>query len=296
MLRTLQTFAWLIIAAWLLWPAAIVAQSGLELPAVPEDRSFFQDYANVIASVEARRTIGELQRVAFEEHDTPIMVVTIASMARYGGSEYSIERFAYEWFNKWQIGKRGKDGELINRGILLLVSDGDRKARIELGADWGSRFDRKAARIMSEQIVPRFKKGDFPGGVLEGVKALASMAEEGPQASESVVDRASSVLHSVSGNNMLTPLPTWGILALFGVGVLVVIASFFVEPARRNTVLLVGVAMMIAAVLLWVVLAIVAFLNRDKLGAASVSGGGFSSDGGFSSGGFSGGGGATGSW
>ena len=294
-MQMLRTFTWLI-AAWLLWPAATLAQSGLTLPAVPENRNFIQDYANVIVSGAALRTMGELQRVAFEQHDTPVMVVTVSSMAQYGGSGYSIERFAQEWFNNWQIGKRGKSGELINRGILLLVSKEDRKARIEFGADWGNRFDAKAAIIMSEQIVPKFKKGDFSGGVLEGVKALASMAEKGPQASESIGDRASSVLHEVSGNNMLTPLPIWAILGLFGVGVLLVIASFFVEPARRNTVLLAGVGMMIAAVLFWVVLAILAFLNRGALGSGSASSGGFSNDGGFSSGGFSGGGGATGSW
>jgi len=290
-----RTFTWLI-AAWLLVPAATFAQSGLTLPVAPKDGNFIQDYASVIAVAKARQTIGDLQRIAFEQHDTPIMVVTIASMPHYGGSGYSIERFANEWFNNWQIGKRGKSGELINRGILLLVSEGDRKARIELGADWGNRFDGKVALIMNEHIVPRFKKGDFPGGVVEGVKALASMAEKGPQASESVVDRASSALQNASGNNLLTPLPIWGILALFGGGLLVVIASFFVEPSRRNTVLLAGVGMMIAAVLFWVVLAILAFLNRDRFGAASNSSGGFSNEGGFNSGGYSGGGGATGSW
>jgi uncharacterized protein len=64
---------------------------------------------------------------------TPIIVVTIESMANHGGADMRIETFATLLFNQWQIGHESIGEEYWNTGILLLVSKGDRKARIELG-------------------------------------------------------------------------------------------------------------------------------------------------------------------
>jgi uncharacterized protein len=60
--------------------------------------------------------------------------------------------------------------------MLLLVSKGDRKARIELGASWARRKDDEARRVLAEQVIPRFRQGDFSGGILEGVRGLQAVA------------------------------------------------------------------------------------------------------------------------
>ena len=61
--------------------------------------------------------------------------------------------------------------------MLLLVSRGDRKARIEIGAAYGSSRDRDAGRIV-DNMVPFFRKGDYPGGIALGVTSI--LADFGP--------------------------------------------------------------------------------------------------------------------
>lgn len=286
------------------WPAvwmaaaaivALFASGGvaaeLDLPDIPEDKNFVQDYAELLDG-ETESRIGSLQKTAFQEHDTPIIVVTIGSMAEYGGAGYSIERFAAAWFNHWEISKRGESDEFINQGILLLISEGDRKARIELGADWGRAWDAHCARIMADRIVARFKQGEFGEGTLAGVEALAKMAELGPEA-EPPGGLPAFLPDSLDEKPLATtPLPTWGIgLMLIG-GVALIVLSF-VFPEHRKWLLIAGIGLIVAALVLWVVLAVLAVFLRGKGGGG---GGGFSSGGGFGGGGFSGGGGASGSW
>ncbi len=196
---------------------------------------------------------------------TPIIVVTIPSMADYGGRNLRIETFARLLFDQWQIGiaKLGKAN--WNTGILLLVSVGDRRARIELGAGWRHDNDQIAQQIMDEQIIPHFKQGDYAGGIAAGVKALDAMARGKP-------------LPTV-------PRPWWHYAAVAGAIGLFIFT--IVSLMRRG-----------ASGWAWLfwggVFALVGYLLYTILTSSSSSGGGFS--GGSFGGGFSGGGGASGSW
>ena len=97
-------------------------------------------------------------------------------MAEYGGGGLRIETFARLLFDQWQVGIAKLGNQNWNTGILLLVSVGDRKSRIELGAGWGREKDQLCQQIMDERIVPEFKQGDFNGGISAGVEALEAMA------------------------------------------------------------------------------------------------------------------------
>lgn len=268
--------------------------AGLQIPPIPEDQVFVQDYANIL-SEEAKNKLANLQKMAFENNDVPIIVVTIQSMSNYGGAGYSIERFAFEWFNAWQISKRGQSDELINKGILLLVSVGDRKARIELGNDWGKKWDGYCAAIMNRKIVPQFKKGNYPDGIVGGVEALAVMSKQEPE-SQPPID-FSEILSSKPIPT--SPLPLWGtIIAICG-GIALIVGSLFVPDKKIAKYMMVfGIVLIASAILFWIALFILAMLfggkNRGR-GGGGFSGGGFSG-GGFGGGGFSGGGGASGSW
>ena len=94
-------------------------------------------------------------------------------MASYGYQQPNIAPFATEWFNRWKIGTENSNGK--NQGILLLISVGDRKARIALGADWGRNFDDHCQVIMDDVMIPYFKKGDYSSGIAAGVDALLRM-------------------------------------------------------------------------------------------------------------------------
>ena len=164
---------------------ALPVYADLEIPPVPGPLEFLHDYAGVIKP-QHEEAIGKLQKAAFEQYDTPIVVVTINNMKRYGGlpagGATEMKRFAFNWFNKWQIGKRGAEGEFINKGMLVMISVGDREGRIELGAEWGRARDAHCAKIMQSVMIPRFKKGNYSGGIHAGsveLSRLAQMSAEG---------------------------------------------------------------------------------------------------------------------
>ena len=270
--------------------------AGIKIPAPPAEDYPTADYAELLDEAQEKK-LHQVQLASYHEQNTPIVVVTINSMREYGPKDWSIERFGYTWFNKWQIGKRGAEGELINRGILLLVSVGDRKARIELGADWGRDWDKHCSVIMNTRIVPRFKKGDFAGGIESGVQALAEMAGTPPGQAAPRSSSGRSYRSSRSSGQRLPTLPTGLVIVCVIVGIALIGLSFK-YPKNQKGLLIAGVVLIAAGLLTYlVVLALFLFVNM-KGGGGGGGGGGWSGGGGggFSSGGFSGGGGASGSW
>jgi uncharacterized protein len=181
-------------------------------------------------------------------------VVTINSLAGHDAVTLSIEQYATALFDNWGIGWQDR-----NYGILLLISNGDRKARIELGADWGREFDYQAQQVMDELIVPAFKRGDFSGGIADGVRGLNAMAR---------------------GLELPKPKsPWWFWPALIGGLILVVVMIINLFKSGRT-----GWAWALIAAL-----GVILFFIIRAMLSSSGSGGGFG-------GGSSGGGGATGSW
>jgi len=141
----------------------------------PADREFVRDLAHLIDAGDADQ-IKQIADRLLTQKATPIIVVTIDRMSDYGGSGMRIETFATLLFDQWEVGVAKLNGQDWNTGILLLVSKGDRKARIELGGYWRREHDIQCQRIMDQTIVPNFKQGNFSGGILAGVQALDQMA------------------------------------------------------------------------------------------------------------------------
>jgi uncharacterized protein len=92
-----------------------------------------------------------------------LLVVTLPGL-----EGYEISMYANEAYNHYQLGQKGTDN-----GVLLLVAHGDRKVRIEVGYGLeGALPDALCGRIIQQEIIPRFKEGDFDGGVSNGVTAI----------------------------------------------------------------------------------------------------------------------------
>jgi uncharacterized protein len=88
----------------------------------------------------------------------------------------TIEAYALAVAEKNRIGRKGSDD-----GVLLLVAKDDRKARIEVGYGLeGAIPDVVAHRIIAEYLAPRFRAGDFYGGLDESSAALAKLIEGEP--------------------------------------------------------------------------------------------------------------------
>lgn len=149
-----------------------LAQEPVRYPPKPGPREFILDQANLLQPAHAA-DIRKLCSEVLTSKQAPIVVVTIPSLAEMGASGWPIERYAMNLMAEWGIG-----WPEWNYGMLLLVSPGDRKARIELGGSWARRKDDAAQRVMSEQIIPYFKQGKMAEGILAGVRGLHAIAME----------------------------------------------------------------------------------------------------------------------
>jgi uncharacterized protein len=95
-----------------------------------------------------------------------LVVATVKSLQ--GGD---IETFANELFRYWKLGEAKK-----NNGVLLLVAPAEHKVRIEVGYGLeGTLTDALSSVIIAGAIIPRFKAGDYSGGIERGVDGIISV-------------------------------------------------------------------------------------------------------------------------
>ena len=79
-------------------------------------------------------------------------------------------------FDAWKLGRKGVDD-----GVLLLVAKQDRRVQIITGRGVeGVLPDAIVKRIVEEDITPRFKQGDFYGGIRAGVDRVMRTLEGEP--------------------------------------------------------------------------------------------------------------------
>jgi len=80
----------------------------------------------------------------------------------------AIEQFSIRVAEAWKIGRKK-----IDDGALLVVAKNDRHLRIEVGYGLeGALTDATTKRIIDEDITPKFKSGDFAGGISAGVNRM----------------------------------------------------------------------------------------------------------------------------
>ena len=126
-----------------------------------------------ILSEGVRSSLTERLKAHEDRTGDQIAVLTVPSL---GGE--SIEEYAVRVFEAWKLGEKGKDN-----GVLVVVAPKDRRMRIEVGYGLeGTLTDLLAGRIIRNVITPRFKAGDYDGGVAAGVNAILDVLEKGSAA------------------------------------------------------------------------------------------------------------------
>ncbi len=120
------------------------------------------DFTNTLSAEEKQRLEDKL--VAFDDSSsTQIAVVIIKSVG-----DYDIGEYGTELGRRWGIGQAGK-----NNGILILVALGDRKMTIQTGYGVeGALPDIVTQQIRENDINPRFKAGDYYGGLNAGIDQI----------------------------------------------------------------------------------------------------------------------------
>ena len=169
-----------------LWPivvALVFLASAAAALTFPPLTGRIVDQANIISPA-ARAAIEP--KLADLEGKSGIQLV-VATVGSLEGQE--IEPYANELFRAWKLGEATK-----NNGVLLLVAPNEHRVRIEVGYGLeGTLTDALSKVIITNAITPRFKAGDFSGGVTRGVDdiitVLTTDASEWGQRPELRLDR-----------------------------------------------------------------------------------------------------------
>jgi uncharacterized protein len=225
----------------------------------------------------------------------------------------TIEQYSIRVAEAWKIGRKK-----IDDGAILLVAKDDRKLRIEVGYGLeGALTDVTSRRIIDEIITPKFRSGDFAGGISDGVDRIIGVVDgeplpapqPRPQQRQSSGSGFTQFLDPFNPFSIIIVLVLGGLFRhvfgrLFGsiaTGGLIGVVAWFIF----GSLIVSGIAGLIASAFTMFSDSITApgprgrgWSGGSSSGGGGWSGGSSSSDsGGFSGGGGSfGGGGASGSW
>lgn len=145
--------------------------TGQAAPAFPELTGRVVDQANILPE-DVKAQIDGLLAAHEAESSDQVVVVTIASL-----EDYDIADYGYQLGRHWGIGQKQ-----INNGVLLIVAPNERKLRIEVGYGLEANItDGLASSIIRNVIVPQFKAGDMPAGILAGTQEIITLLKASPE-------------------------------------------------------------------------------------------------------------------
>jgi uncharacterized protein len=220
------------------------------------------DQANILSPDERAALVAKLKDLE-DKSGIQLVVATVSSL---GGQE--IEPYANQLFRTWKLGEAKK-----NNGVLFLIAPNEHRMRIEVGYGLeGTLTDATSSIIIANAVAPRFKAGDFNGGVSRGVDdIITTLTADSSEWQKRPEFRAKDSSNGISG-----------VAALLAIAAFLFV--FFLIARSQGG---------FGSALFYILTNIVLSSGRSDGGSFSSGGG----DSGFSGGGgSSGGGGASGSW
>jgi uncharacterized protein len=153
----------LVWAAVLIAAAAAAGADRYDDLVPPKPQRYVTDRAGILGPGVPEQLNAKLEQ--FERDTSDQILVWIDDKVPEG---FTLEDFTVRAAEKWGAGHKKEDN-----GAVLFVFSGDRKVRIEVGYGLeGALPDVTAKRIIDDEIVPRFRQNDYPGGVSAGVTAM----------------------------------------------------------------------------------------------------------------------------
>lgn len=130
------------------------------MPPAPLGR--VSDFAGLLTPAQRQEITSRLE--AIEKADSNQFVVAIFKSLEGD----SLEDFSIRLADAWKVGHKGRDN-----GLILLIFTQDRKVRIEVGYGLeGTITDALSGRVIRDVLAPRFRQGDYAGGILAAINAL----------------------------------------------------------------------------------------------------------------------------
>lgn len=125
------------------------------------------DNANLM-NADTKRTLTQFLKAHEDRTTNQIAVLTAPSL-----EGESVEDYATAVFDAWKLGQKGKDN-----GILIVVAPQERRMRIEVGYGLeGVMPDGLAGDVIRDVMAPKFKTGDYNGGIDAGARAVVQILE-----------------------------------------------------------------------------------------------------------------------
>lgn len=192
------------VGALVLLFCALPAFAAEVLPPAPP--KYFNDYAGVVSPEVAGRLNKTLED--FERSTSSQVVVVVYPKMQ---SDSSIEDYTIRVLESWKegVGQKGK-----NNGAVLFVFIQDRKMFLQVGYGLeGALPDALAKQIIENEIKPRFREGDYNGGLTAGVNAVMGAVRGEYKGTGRTVNEG-RVQHRQNGGGALVVLIFFGILGL----------------------------------------------------------------------------------
>jgi len=146
----------------------------------PKFTGLVVDAANVLPPATKADLQAKLLALQTQTH-RQLVVATLPDL-----QGYDIETYGYKLGREWGVGLRD-----VNNGAVLLVAPKERKVRVEVGYGLEPIItDALSSVVVSQDILPRFKAGDLPGGVIAGVDALDKQLRASPEEAKARTDAA----------------------------------------------------------------------------------------------------------
>ncbi len=167
------------------WCAAPLAAQ----PQFPELTGRVVDQADLLTP-EAEAALTARLEALETQSQRQLVVATVPDLQGYDIADYG-----YQLGRHWGLGDKER-----NDGALLIVAPNERKVRIEVGYGLeGYLTDALSSLIIQNQILPRFRDGDFPGGIVAGTDAIIAQLQLPPEEAAKVAAEAGKKRSSDGG-------------------------------------------------------------------------------------------------
>lgn len=140
--------------------------------AVPDPKkqgqNFFVSDPNGVLGLTNVDVLNQICANIEQQSSAEVAIVAIDDFE--GSSDFD---FAYNLFNHWGIGKAGN-----NNGLLVFIARDRRKYQFITGYGMEGKLpDVTLSTIGERYMVPRFKQGDYGGGVIDAMNAIKSVLQ-----------------------------------------------------------------------------------------------------------------------
>jgi uncharacterized protein len=157
----------LLAALLLLGPALALPAATAGAVDVPQLHQHVTDQTGTLTATQVAELEASLAALE-QRKGSQLTVLMVASTG-----EQPIEEYSLAVAEKNKIGR-----SKVDDGLLLLIAKDDRKARIEVGYGLeGAVTDALASRIIREYLTPRFREGDYFGGIRDATAALTKLVD-----------------------------------------------------------------------------------------------------------------------